>query len=70
MYEAIFKVRVQDAPDRRARDISDGLGYACALLMDEYGWTADEIANVLEREIDNAHDHEATSAEATKEDGG
>jgi hypothetical protein len=52
LLEAVIKVRVDDPPERRARDIAEGIGYACALLMDEYGWTADAIADVLERATD------------------
>lgn len=55
-YEAVIKVTVGDPPERRARDIADGLGYACALLMDEYGWAADAIADVLERIADEVQD--------------
>lgn len=58
-YEAIIKVRSTDPAERRARDISEGIGYACALLMDEYGWTADAIQDVLERAIDETQDQEA-----------
>lgn len=58
-YEAVIKVRVDDPPERRARDISEGIGYACALLMDEYGWRADAIAQVLDRVTDAVFDEEA-----------
>lgn len=60
MYEAIIKVRVEDDPAKRRRDIEEGFGYAVAILMDEYGATADEVQSLLEREIDNAHDNEAS----------
>lgn len=59
VYEAIIKVRVDDPPERRARDIEEGIGYAVALLMDEYDRAADEIADLLERAIDDAMDNEA-----------
>ena len=52
-YESIIKVNITDTPERRARDIEEGIGYACALLMDEYGWTAEQIGNVLERVADD-----------------
>jgi hypothetical protein len=57
-YEAIIKVRTTDPPERRRRDIEEGIGYAVAILMDEYGVSATEIEDLLEREIDNAQDHE------------
>lgn len=57
-YEAIIKVRVDDPPERRARDIEEGIGYACALLMDEYGWDAERIHSALDRVIDNVYDQE------------
>ena len=60
VFEAIIKVRVDDPPERRARDIAEGIGYACCLLMDEYGWTANAIQDVLEREIDNVQDEETS----------
>ncbi len=56
LWEAIIKVNVRDEPWRRAQDIADGLGYACALLMDEYEWTAEGIVGELERVIDNVQD--------------
>jgi hypothetical protein len=59
MWEAIIKVDVADDPERRSRDIADGIGYACALLGDEYGRTADEIVDLLERIIDDVQDQEA-----------
>ena len=55
-YEAIIKVNLDDPTWKRGRDIADGLGYACALLMDEYEWTADGIADALERVIDEIRD--------------
>lgn len=58
-WEAIIKVNVTDDPDVRARHIEEGIGYACALLMDEYGRSADEISRVLERAIDDVQDEEA-----------
>lgn len=48
VYESIIKVVVSDPADRRARDISEGIGYACALLMDEYGWSGEKVQDVLE----------------------
>jgi hypothetical protein len=62
MYEAVIKVRVEDPPERRAQDIAEGIGYACALLMDEYGWRADDIQDVLERVTDDVQDEEASRA--------
>lgn len=53
IYEAIIKVNVTDAPERRAQHIEEGIGYACALLHDEYGWSADRIEQMLEQAIDN-----------------
>jgi hypothetical protein len=52
IFESIIKVNVADEPARRARDIEEGIGYACALLHDEYGWSAKHITDVLERVID------------------
>lgn len=67
MYEAIIKVNPADTPTRRARDIEEGIGYACALLMDEYGWTAEEITNMLEIVTDNVQDQEQSSSGARHE---
>ena len=61
-WEAVIKVNVTDEPSRRARDIADGIGYACALLMDEYGWSADAIRELLERYTDDVADQEAMRA--------
>ena len=58
VYEAIIKVRVDDPPERRARDIEEGVGYACALLMDEYGWDAERIHSALDRVIDDVYEQE------------
>lgn len=58
-WEAVIKVNVTDAPIRRARDIEEGIGYACALLMDEYDYTAAKIAEILERVTDAVADQEA-----------
>lgn len=58
MFEAIIKVNVADDRNRRARDIEDGIGYACSLLMDEYGLTAEYIASMLERITDEVADEE------------
>ena len=59
VYESVIKVVVSDPPERRARDIADGIGYACALLMDEYGWSADRISDTLMAAQDEAYDQEA-----------
>lgn len=56
--EAIIKVNPTETPERRARDIEEGIGYACALLQDEYGRTADGIARLLEQVIDDVQDNE------------
>ncbi len=56
VWESIIKVDVADEPARRARDIEEGIGYACALLHDVYGWRADHITDVLERVIDTVQD--------------
>jgi hypothetical protein len=63
-YESIIKVNPTDDPDKRARDIVEGIGYACALLMDEYHYNAEEISDVLERAIDAVQDEEAHREEA------
>jgi len=55
-YEAVIKVAVSDAPEKRACDIEVGIGYAAMLLLDEYGWTPHRIADVLERTIDEVTD--------------
>ena len=60
--EAVIKVNVTDTEANRARDIADGIGYACALLHDEYGWSADRIAELLERVTDDVADDEARRA--------
>lgn len=59
-YEAVIKVAIDDLPERRAAGIAEGIDYACALLMDEYGWTADAIEDCLERALDNVRDQEAS----------
>jgi hypothetical protein len=62
VYESVIKVNVTDLPEKRAQLIAEGIGYACALLMDEYGWNADRIADVLERVTDEMYDQEAQRA--------
>lgn len=59
VWEAVIKVDTADPPERRASDIADGIGYACALLLDEYGWSAEKIAGILERVTDEITDQEA-----------
>jgi len=61
-YTAIIKVNTFDPPERQAREIEDGIGYACALLHDEYGRTVREIADMLERVADNVEDDEIRAA--------
>lgn len=56
LWEAIIKVNVNDDPALRARDIADGIGYACALLKDEYGWDVDAIVGLLERTMNDTED--------------
>lgn len=56
IYESIIKVVVSDPPEKRGREIAEGIGYACALLHDEYGWTAEQITDHLERICDGAED--------------
>lgn len=56
VFEAVIKVLVSDPPEKRAREIAEGLGYACALLHDEYGWSVAAITDALERLIDNVQD--------------
>lgn len=58
-YEAVIKVDRNDEPAKRARDIAEGLRYACALLQDEYGWTATAIDDVLQSVSDDLYDEEA-----------
>lgn len=58
-YEAVIKVCLADTAHKRAQDIAEGLSYACALLHDEYEWSADEIEGLLERIADDVHDDEA-----------
>lgn len=58
-FEAVIKVNPTDDPKVRARHIEEGIGYACALLLDEYGRTADEIARLLEAVTDDVADQEA-----------
>lgn len=56
MYEAVIKVAVTDPPQKRARDIVEGFGYACALLKDEYGYDCDAIISALERTMNDVED--------------
>ncbi len=56
IYEAIIKVNVADPAGKRARDIADGIGYACALLMDEYGFDCDAIVGLLEQTMNEVED--------------
>lgn len=46
-FEAVIKVNRADDQEQRAQDIERGIGYSCALLMDEYGRTVDDIAFLL-----------------------
>ena len=64
-YEAVIKVNRADEPWKRGRDIAEGLHYACALLMDEYEWTAEGIASELERITDELYDEEAQRGSAS-----
>ena len=63
-YQAIIKVCPTDPPEKQASDIADGFCYACALLMDEHGWSAGRIADLLERLTDEVYDEEAHRADA------
>lgn len=47
-YEAVIKVNRDDEPTKRARDIVDGIHYAAALLKDEYGWSDQEVYDLME----------------------
>jgi hypothetical protein len=58
LWEAVIKVNVHDPEPRRARDIANGIGYAIALLQDEYGQSADEIESAVQPHIDDAYDRE------------
>jgi hypothetical protein len=58
-YEAIIKIRTLDPPETQKRHIIEGLSWACVLLHDEYGLSADEIAGVLERVTDDIYDDAA-----------
>src|SRR2546430_2466049 len=58
-YQAIIKINPTDTPERQASDIADGIGYACALLLDEHGWSAERVADLLERVTDEVADSEA-----------
>ena len=51
IYESVVKVLTSDPPERRARDIAEGIGYASALLMDEYGWSGEAVQDILENVI-------------------
>ena len=51
-YLAVVKVALDDPPEKRAREIADGIGYAAALLQDEYGWDADRIEDMLNAAVD------------------
>lgn len=55
-YESIIRVDLDNAPERRARDIVDGIAYACALLRDEYGQTADDVEWILQGIIDHVQE--------------
>ena len=55
-YESIIKVNPTDDPARRARHIEEGIGYACCLLHDEYGWSVAQIENMLEETFANIED--------------
>jgi hypothetical protein len=62
MFEAVIKINPSDPPERRARDIEEGIGYACTLLMDEYGYPAGAIENLLDRTVDAVYDEEESRA--------
>jgi hypothetical protein len=58
VWESIVKVAPADPKAKRARDIADGIGYACALLVDEYGWTPDDIERRLDAIVNDAYDQQ------------
>lgn len=64
VYEAVIKVNRADNENRRARDIAEGIGYAIALLQDEYGWTATDIENAVQPHLDDAYDREEQRRDA------
>ncbi len=64
-WRAIIEVNVTDEPHRQARDIEEGIVYACALLMDVYGWSAEQIRHMLERATDVAADQEDMNSQAS-----
>lgn len=57
MYEAIIKINPSDDPAVRARNIKEGIEYACMLLLDEYALSADNVIDHLERVVDSVYDH-------------
>jgi hypothetical protein len=56
LWEAVIKVNRRDEPERRACAIADGIRYACALLVDEYGWSAETVEAILENARDDVYD--------------
>jgi hypothetical protein len=55
-WQAIIKVDPSHSPERRSRDIAEGIGYAANLLLDEYGWSAERVREMLEGVADEITD--------------
>lgn len=53
-FESIIKVAISDPPEKRAKEIAEG-SYACALLHDDYGWSADQIIQALDNAADDVY---------------
>lgn len=60
-WEAIIKVNRADDANKRGRDIHEGLSYACALLVDEYGWNSANVRDALEEIAAEAEAREENS---------
>lgn len=60
LYESVIKINTSDDPRTQARHIVEGIAYACALLMDEYGFTSLAIMDIAENISDDAEDREAS----------
>jgi len=56
LYEAVIKVNREDTSAKRASDIADGIGYACALLLDEYEWEVDDVVVMREDHANGVQD--------------
>jgi hypothetical protein len=56
VYESLIKVDIADELGRRASDIVSGLAYTAVILIDEYGYTFDQVSDALDNARNAAED--------------